>query len=314
MHADKHFLGYHPLVPVRLFECNDGGIYFSDNPATVWNDISNGLGITQFYRNAVADISPNVVGGAQDNGSKLFDGTAWEDLTGGDGMDCQLDPTDPDVVYTSTQYGGSIYQLTSTTWPQNLVQFLPGNPVGGWITPFILHPLNPAEMLVGYQDIYQGDNQGNWFNLTNGNLTTKNILRLAMSPDDATTLYAVPEDSTIIWKFSNYSNGISTVITSPYPEKIADIKVDPKNKDHIFITFSGYGTNKVAEYTPAGGWVALNQNLPNVPVNCIEIDSATGFRYIGTDVAVFYRSDTMTQWELYSKNLPAVHVTDLGNN
>ena len=314
VHADKHFLGYHPLVPGRLFECNDGGIYFSDNPATLWNDISNGLGITQFYRNAVADISPNVVGGAQDNGSKLFDGTAWEDLTGGDGMDCQLDPTDPDVVYTSTQYGGSIYQLTSTTWPQNLVQFLPGNPVGGWITPFILHPLNPAEMLVGYQDIYQGDNQGNWFNLTNGNLTTKNILRLAMSPDDATTLYAVPEDSTIIWKFSNYSNGISTVITSPYPEKIADIKVDPKNKDHIFITFSGYGTNKVAEYTPAGGWVALNQNLPNVPVNCIEIDSATGFRYIGTDVAVFYRSDTMTQWELYSKNLPAVHVTDLGIN
>lgn len=314
VHADKHYLGFHPLVPGRLLECNDGGIYRTDAPSSqIWTDISNGLGITQFYRNAVADISPYVIGGAQDNGTKILDSGLWDDLTGGDGMDCQMDPTDPDLFYTSIQYGGAIYKISSTSF-SDLASTIPGSPEGGWITPFILHPMNPNMMFAGYKDIYVGDNQGSWFNLTNGSLSNKNLLRLAMSPNDDTTLYALPEDSSIIWKFSNYQTGMSSVITVPYPERIADLKVDPTNEDRIFVTFSGYGTNKVAQYTAGSGWVTLNENLPNVPVNCIEIDTSNGVKYIGTDVAVFYRADTMTQWALYNKDLPAVHITDLGIN
>jgi hypothetical protein len=57
VHADKHFIAFHPLNPTYLFECNDGGLYWSNNGGTTWNDISNGLQISQIYRigNSVSD-------------------------------------------------------------------------------------------------------------------------------------------------------------------------------------------------------------------------------------------------------------------
>lgn len=310
VHADKHFLGYHPLFPGRLFECNDGGIYMCDNPVA-WTDLTNGMGITQFYRNAVADAASYAVGGAQDNGSKLFDGTNWFDVTGGDGMECQIDPWNAQVYYTSIQYGGAIYRIDG--FISNIADGPLNNLQGAWITPFLLHPADPNFLIVGYQDIYYGF-AGNWTNLTNGALGTRNIHRLAMSPSNTDVLYAVPEDSQVIWRFNDFTNGIFTTIQVPYPERISDIKADPANADVIYVTFGGFGANKVAKYEFGGVWTLMNENLPNVPVNCIEIDSSNGYKYIGTDVAVFYRSDTMSQWQLYNNDLPAVHIMDLGIN
>ncbi len=312
VHADKHFLGYHPLVLNRLFEANDGGIYKTDNPfSQLWTDMTNGLGITQFYRNAVANNATYVVAGAQDNGSKILDGSSWDDVTGGDGMECQIDHWNSNIFYTSVQYGGAIYQVDG--FAMNIANGPLSGLEGAWITPFLLHPLDPNILIVGYEDIYYG-NSFNWTNVTNGSLGTKNILRLGISPDNPDRLYVVPEDSAIIWKFDNFSQNIKSDIAVPFPEKISDIKVDPKNSDRIWVTLSGFGTNKVAEYTSQNGWKLMNENLPDVPVNCINVDSSNGYLYIGTDVAVFYRNDTMSQWELFNTNLPVVHIMDLGIN
>src|SRR5690606_22038505 len=71
VHADKHSHRFHPLVPNRLFECNDGGVYYTDNfTSQIWMDRTNGMGITQFYRNATGPRSGPVLAGAQDNGTK----------------------------------------------------------------------------------------------------------------------------------------------------------------------------------------------------------------------------------------------------
>jgi xyloglucan-specific exo-beta-1,4-glucanase len=77
---------------------------------------------------------------------------------------------------------------------------------------------------------------------------------------------------------------------------------------------SGYDTVKVAEYDTVHGWKNRSQNLPNVPVSSIVQDTSNGYLYIGTDVGVFYRGDTMTMWHSYNNGMPVVRSSDLGIN
>lgn len=319
VHADKHGLLFHPLVPGRLFECNDGGLYYTDNPASVsaWNYIGSGIGNTQFYRNAVSNIATFVLGGAQDNGTKMLQGGAWYDANGGDGMDCQIDYVDSETYYTAVQYG-DIYR-TSTNWGDALISNnVPGQPTGGWITPYIISPVNHDELLAGYQDIFWSGDAGNtWTSITGGHLSgNKNLLRLAMTPCSDSTIYAVLENSNKVFythKFVSGNVAPFDSLTAPYSSSysISDIKVDPKDRLHFWVTFNGYGGPQVAEYN-AGVWTKINTNLPNVPVHCFERDSSNGIMYVGTDVGVFYM-DTATapNWMPFNVNLPSIEVTDL---
>ncbi|MBL0134417.1 MAG: hypothetical protein IPP79_10665 [Chitinophagaceae bacterium] len=68
VHADCHDLAYNPLNGV-LFNANDGGVWKSTSGGTSWDDLNEGLGITQYYHGVGTDALPNMVlGGTQDNG------------------------------------------------------------------------------------------------------------------------------------------------------------------------------------------------------------------------------------------------------
>lgn len=311
VHADKHYHAYHPINKQVLFECNDGGIYKTTNPvSSLWTDLTNGLGITQFYRNAVSNIAPFVVGGSQDNGSKKLADTVFTELTGGDGMDCQLDPTDNNVFYTSIQNG----ELRRTTNGggnfTDISNNIPGNPKGDWITPFILHPANSNIIIAAYAKVYISENRGSsWAEISTsfGN----NAKRLAMSPADDDNIFVVVGNQV---RYSDNLGKNWQIIAGKPAGDISDITADPKNGDRIFVTQSGYGTDRVLEYTVNSGWNNISQNLPDIPVYCITIDSSDGTIYIGTDFGVYYRATTMNQWEPYNNGLANVEVTDLGIN
>ncbi|MEI8278874.1 MAG: T9SS type A sorting domain-containing protein [Bacteroidota bacterium] len=320
VHADKHFLGYHPLMSTRLFECNDGGIYYTDDPVNLWNDVSNGMGISQFYRNAVAGVANYVLGGAQDDGTKYIENGNYYMVTGGDGMECQIDYTDSSTVYTSAQYG-SIFQVNLTSGTSNQISNnIPNMPTGEWVTPFVLHPFDNNTLFAGYQEVFMTNDQGNsWvsispqftFNTVTG--LQNNLSRIATTYADANTLYVAEEDTNLIHYTHNLGTSWTNVIP-PYNGIISDIKVDPKNGDHYWISFTGYTNTKVAEYKPGTGWQSVSGGLPNIPIHCIEIDTSNGTLYIGTDGGVFYKDDTMSNWVAYNTGLPNVHVFDLGIN
>jgi hypothetical protein len=309
VHADKHYHAFHPLSPNTLFECNDGGIYKAGYPHTVWNNLSNGLAITQFYRIAAADVATFVLGGSQDNGTKRinFDSTSSH-VTGGDGMDCQIDPTSSSVYYTSSQ-NGTIYKNGS-----NISNNIPGDPTGEWITPFLLHPNDPFTIFAGYTHLYMSNNQGsNWMDITPNFSTTGNLMkRIAMTAQDDNLIYIQSGTNTIRYTFDQGGNW--TTIATAFSGPVSDIKVNPKDKNHLWVTYGGYGSTRVAEYRIGLGWKKLNDSLPNVPVQCVVIDSSNGTVYLGTDVGVFYRDHTMSTWEEYNNNLPTVEVTDLEIN
>lgn len=314
VHADKHFHTFNPLTPNTLYECNDGGIYKSSNPlSSLWTDLTNGLGITQFYRNSVSDISPFVLGGAQDNGSKKLQGNIYSDLTGGDGMNCEHDPTDNKIFYTAIQYGDLRKTENGGASFSSISNKIPGSVsgTGEWITPYILQPNNSNNILAGYNKIFFSTDRGDSWTAISGALGS-NAKRIAMSPDNNNNIYVVLASSGLRYT-TDFGANWKTITNKPNGT-ISDIAADPKNGDKIYLTYSGYDTVKVATYTLNGKWQTMNENLPNIPVYCMTIDNADGTLYIGTDFGVYYRATTMTQWEPYNNGLPNIEVTDLGIN
>jgi len=315
IHVDKHFLGFDPLVSGRLFETNDGGVYWSDNPTastSKWNDVTNGIGNTEFYRVAVSNLATYEAAGAQDVGTKLIQNFSYQDLFGGDGMECQLDYADSNTAYASSEYGyiGRLDAIGSTIISNNV----PGSPTGGWITPYIIEPTCHTCLLVGYQDVYRSTDKGDSWTDISGTLTSYDLIRVETTLADSNYIYATDGSNNIFYTNDMGKSAWST-ITAPYGSQyISDLVVDPATASHLWVVFGGYaeyGSPQVVEYSPGTGWASYNANLPDVPVTCIHIDAEDRTLYVGTDVGVYYRDTTMTDWQPFNTGLPAVAVYDL---
>lgn len=311
VHADKHYHAYNPIAPAALYECNDGGIFKTYAPqSSLWTNLTNGLAITEFYRNAVSANFSFVIGGAQDNGTKKLAGPAYSELTGGDGMNCEMDYSDNKIFYTASQYGSINRTLNGGSNYTSISNNIPGKPQGDWITPYVIHPFLPNQILAGYNRLYASSDRGTtWTSISN--TFAGNATRIAISPSNPDYIYVVAGNN--IYYSYNYGGAWKT-ISNPYGGTISDICVDPKNEHHVWVSFNGYTPNKVGEYDSATGWTKRNEQLPNIPVNCIAIDSSNGTVYIGTDIGVFYRDYNVIEWVPFKNNLPTVEISDLGIN
>ncbi|MEJ2593772.1 MAG: hypothetical protein P8100_01255 [bacterium] len=88
IHVDNHAMWIDPGTG-RIFQGNDGGLYYSDNYGDDWTKINN-LPITQFYDIEIDYSVPyRVYGGTQDNNTiRTLSGDAddWHPILGGDGF------------------------------------------------------------------------------------------------------------------------------------------------------------------------------------------------------------------------------------
>ena len=317
VHADKHFIAYHPLNSSYVFECNDGGLYWSNNGGTTWNDISNGLQISQIYRigNSVSDAQ-DIICGLQDNGSKEYYSGTWYDVTGGDGMECAIDPANGNICYAS-YVNGTLYR-TMDGWGSNITisNNLPGGQQpGAWVTPYVLDPNNPQTIYAGYNDVYKSTNRGDsWTQISSGITQGYSLRSLAVAPSNSQYIYAAKFSA--IYKTTNGGSSWIDITTGlpPYPARISYIAVSPTDPNTVFVSISGYVFgNKVFKSTNGGSsWSNISGSLPDLPVNCIvyQTGSNEGL-YIGTDVGVYYKNASMSDWIYFSTGLPNVVVTEL---
>ncbi len=325
VHADKHFIAFHPLVPGTMFECNDGGLYKTTNNGSTWTDLTNGMQISQMYRIGVSQSQSNsgVICGLQDNGIKIKT-TNWADVPiGGDGMECLVDGA-TSTAFASHQYGKFFRLDLAITDISNNIPLLTveknseGKPNGSWVTPLIMHPSNTSTLYAGYKRVYKTTNKGDtWTAISSGILDSNNedIRFMAIAPSNPNIIYA----STLRKLFATTNGGtswsqISTLTITDNYANISNIAVDPSNPDKVFITVSGYSAgNKVWMRPSIGGtWINYSGNLPNVPVNCIVYQNGSNEGlYVGTDIGVFYTDGTMNTWIPYQTGLPNVVVTDL---
>ena len=310
VHVDHHALEFHPVTGA-LFSGNDGGIYKSNDRGHSWTDLSHTLNNLQIYRIGSSSLNPNmVISGNQDNGTFLSRGGKWTKILLADGMECIVDYTDTNIIYSSTQYG-HIYKSFNggISWynitPEQAEQ-------GAWITPYVIHPSDHNILYAGYEDVYMTVDGGfTWVKTSNLNLTgTARINALAISPSQPEHVYA--SSNANIWKTSNGGRTWKKLDTPA--SDISYISVSQYDPNKVFVTVSGYVAGKKVYRSSDGGqtWENYSANLPNVSTNCIvyENNSNQGL-YVGTDIGVYYRNRSMDEWISFNDGLPNVIVNEL---
>ena len=318
VHADKHFYAFHPFTTAStttFFECNDGGLYWTQDGGSTWNDISNGLGIGQIYRiSAASPISNHIITGLQDNGTKLLYNNLWyESPPGGDGMECIIDYTNGNIQY-ATYVNGRIYK-TIDAW-QNSTTIAQNNETGvdekgAWVTPYLMHPTNNNSLIVGKSQVYQTTNAGtSWNQLGTISGMTGKIKSMAYAPSNPQVIYVASD-----YEVFKTTNGGSTWGATPFATStlaITYLAVDPNNPNKIWMTNSGYTSGDKIWHYNGSTWNNFSGTLPNVPANCIVYENGSNDGlYVGTDLGVYYRNATMTDWIPFATNLPNVVVNEL---
>lgn len=306
VHADHHFLGFD--YSNNLFSCNDGGVQYSTNEGISWNDISNGLDVSQFYKINSSATDPNIlIGGTQDNGTHIYSGAVWKNVQGGDGMSCLIDYTDPKYMYASLYYG----EFTkSTNGGLSFTTMLDSNiskEKGAWVSPLVFHPTDPKILFAGLQNIWKSTDRGQTWNKIS-NFVGGNFRTLAVAPSNPNVIYAGAFNQ----MFRTTNGGTTWTEVFRAPVAITGIAVDPLSPMRFWLTFSGYNQDyKVYEFE-GNQQINIGDSLPNVPINCIIYQkNSPGRMYIGTDIGVFVRDNLKTYWVPFNDGLPNVVVNDL---
>ena len=277
VHADKHWFAYHPLQPGTFFEGNDGGISYTTNGGTTWTDISNGLQIGQIYKIANAYTDPKIViGGFQDNGSQIYNNGNWlaPTVIGGDGMTCQVDNYNSNIKYAA-YCDGEIKRTKSPGW--NSVTLISANipggqPIGAWVTPYILHPKDTAVLYAGYKMyIYKATKRGDaWekiFTQPSPVSQYDTLFRvIAISESDPKVMYA--STGYRMFRTKDEWKTFDTIALPLSSNMLTGIAVHTKNPNTVYISFSGYTNGKKVFKSTNGGitWDTISQNLPNISV------------------------------------------------
>ena len=312
MHVDQHALEYNPINN-SLYAGNDGGIYKYVDFLNDWVDISDGLEISQFYRLGISKSNSDIlVAGAQDNGTERLSSNGWDAIRGSDGMECIVDPYDTEIIYSSSQYGGIkiTYDADNPNGP-NWTDFKPVTYDGAWVTPYKMHPLNNNMIVAGYDEVYRTTTGGAFWDSIS-NLQIGQLRIIALSPSDENVIYA----STYATLYVTFDGGINwNRIDNGLPNSISDVTVSANNPNWVWVTCSNYTNgDKVYESTDGGNtWSNISgTNLPNLPVNCIVYQDLTNDDlYIGTDIGVYHKDNTMSEWQPFMTGLPNVEVAEL---
>ncbi|HKK38046.1 MAG TPA: T9SS type A sorting domain-containing protein, partial [Cryomorphaceae bacterium] len=306
-HADIHSLDFFGNT---IYCGSDGGVFRSENNAQDWEDLSEGLQISQYYRIAVSVGDPDkILAGSQDNGTNLFSNeSGYVHLLGGDGNGASIDYTNDDIMYAS--YPGGNYQR-STDGGLNFNGFTGSiSETGAWVTPFEIHPNDPNILFAAYENVWKYEDNS-WTAISDlGVGTTLRAMRVAPSDPDvilASTFQLLykTEDGGDTW------DEISTGLPDLF---ITAIEIDPQDSERIWVAYSGYEDGQKVFFTENGGdtWENRTENLPNVPVNCLHyLQGSNDGIYAGTDVGVFYIDGELENWSPYSEGLPNVIVNQL---
>lgn len=312
-HADIHYLGFHGN---KLFCGSDGGVYVSSNNATSFTDLTASAQISQFYKVSVSkQSSANMVGGLQDNGGHAYSNGLWKNYYGADGMDTAIDPTNQNKYYGFTQYGSSLN--ISNTAGNNLSSqvIVPsaetgaGDSGGNWVTPLKANSI--GELFAGYERLYRL-NGNSWVQQSNSTIGTGNLEYIEIAPFDDNIIYVANENN--LYKSTN--KGIDFTLTFTTSNIISSIESHYTDTDKVYLTTEGTQGQVLISTDGGLNFSDHSTGLPEIAKNVIvhQGQNSDNPLYVGTSLGVYYRDDSMAQWEPFDANLPNVSVRDLEIN
>lgn len=325
--ANAQNIGYcHADVDIMIFAGNklyvgtDGGVYVADDPTTVtsnfYRDLTNGLGIRQFYKIGVSQTNPVVVsGGSQDNGTSVLDVNGnWTDWLGADGMETFVDKNNTDVMYGTSQFG-SLYKTSngglSLTYP-TAPEGKGGQNYWNWVVPFEQDPITPNTIYVAFDKVYKSDNGGATWTSISQNLGG-NIDHLKIAPSSSSLMYASINGQL-------YKNPLVGILTNwntvnGYSGSINAIAIHPTNPSKVAIATNGAQKVYVTE-NGGTSWTSYLYDLPNFTALALAWhDNGEDGLYVGMNYGVYYIDNTTgNSWQPFSNNLPNVEISELEVN
>ncbi|CAM4090589.1 MULTISPECIES: VPS10 domain-containing protein [Flavobacterium] len=319
-----------------------------------YTDLSTGLGIRQFYKIGVNQNVPEVItGGAQDNGASVFTSTGvWKDWLGADGMETFVDKTNNNTLYGTTQ-NGSLYKSNNqgtTYFGLNS----PDNKDGNWVTPFEQDPLIANRIYSGYDQVYRSNDGGStWTAISQtfgGNL---NHLKIAPSNNTimfaaiGSTLYKTANGGITNWTtLSGFSGSINSIAI--HPTDANKIAIATTGAQKVYVSTDGgvnwtsylknlpgfsalalvwtdheqdglyvgmnYGVYYIGTTDPAAEWLPFSNNLPNVQISELEINTASNKLFAGTYGRGLWKSDLFEPGALNISEFEALNTISLFPN
>lgn len=338
---------------LTIYTANDGGVSsrdFSTGAVEYLNDKS--LPLLQFFDIGTAQISEDrFIGGTTHNYSHAFNNGSWEQVGSGDGNSSVINYDNPDLAYiTANQY---VYRYsfangTSPLIPSDNSAYYGGNNIVG--SKVYLNPVDPNLMYyINDKDTTTGNNYLNVWNEASDKWQNRLVPflkrpgELGIAKKDTNRMYIAENSSSsgaanvnkflrsdnagVSWiskgngqVFDLNANVLDTLSRALSWKRITDIEVNPYNKNQLWISISGYVKTdeeyRVLQSNDGGDtWVEYSQGLPRYPVHSIVyVEATNGLMFAGTEAGVFYRDNSMSQWECFNNGMAYAQIMDLDIN
>lgn len=324
-HPDHHTLWINPFNSNNIIVGNDGGVFKTWQGRDRWYKLKD-LPISQFYAMEVDYLNPaRVLGGTQDNGTIMTRSGGidnWEEIYGGDGFHCKVDPTNSMVIYACYQNGGLGRSDDGGNFFSGITSGLDLSR-SNWSSPYILDPVTPQTVYFGSYKLHKSTNKGDtWTTISpdltkgaNGVLGTLTAVSAAPFIGSRVLVTGANDGKVSV---STNDGGTWTDRTGTLPNRyVTDVVVDKVQPNRIFVTLSGYNrdlTNPHVFMSTNFGetWTDISGNLPDVPVNSLIIDQQRdSVLFIGTDVGVFFTKNLGANWYVAGTGLPNSPVFDI---
>jgi photosystem II stability/assembly factor-like uncharacterized protein len=359
-HVDNHCIWIDPTNDEHWLVGCDGGIYETYNHAKDWKYYAN-LPIIQFYKVATDNALPfyNIYGGTQDNNSMGGPSASinnagvlnsdWYITCGGDGFESAIDPLNPNIVFSESQYGGLV-RFDKVTGEKISIQPLPGKGEAGyrwnWDAPLLVSPHDNHTLYFAANKVFQTTNHGDDWKTISPDLSQQidrnklkvmgqvwsidavmknqsttiygNIIALDESPKKKGLLYAGTDDGLIQVSDNTGTSWtkIESFIGVPKNTRVNMITASLFNENEVFAVFNNHRSGDFKPYLLKSSdkgktWTSISGNLPvRGSVYCVKQDFMDpNLLFVGTEFGAYFTNDGGKFWTKLS-GLPTIAVYD----
>ena len=352
-HGDNHAMWIDEENPDRMIVGNDGGVTLTYNGGVKWKNFFDKIPTTQFYTVTYDMKTPfNVFGAVQDEGTMSGNITnkfgtkpdtslrPWRMAPGGEGTQIQVDPIDPNIVYSSTYYGRLMKTDMSKPRREGVRRFSIfdvgriDSLRGEWLAATLMSRHDNKIIYHGLQHLNKTTDSGATWNRISPDLTyntdaAKGVYPYliyhqaitAIADSDVPGILVVGTDDGRVW-FTMNDGGNWQEITNNLPKNKHVAKIfasAASGPPNLYLALNDRRqdnhTNWLYKLSSDGKfqWQLISSNLPPSPANVIiEYLDVKNVLYCGTDMGVYISKDAGKSWIAINGNLPAaVSVNDM---
>jgi photosystem II stability/assembly factor-like uncharacterized protein len=361
-HVDNHVLWIDPEDTKHMIAGCDGGVYQTWDRGATWQWSAN-LPLAQFYKVGLDDAKPfyNVYGGTQDNNTvggpsrntveHGIRNEDWFTTLGGDGFQTQVDPNDPNIVYSQAQYGVLVRFDRRTGEAIDIQpQPEPGEPAlrWNWDSPLLLSPHSPTRLYFASQRLFRSDDRGESWTAVSPDLTRqidRNKLPVmgrvwsvdAVAKNASTSFYGnivalaestakeglilvgtddgliqITEDGGKSWRKIERVQGV--------PDRSYVSRLVPSQHD-AGVVYATFDNHKMGDFKPyvfrsadlGRTWTSVTGDLPErgTVYALVEDHVDSKLLFAGTEFGVFFTPDGGKTWIELTGGMPTIQVRDL---